>query len=242
MFSNLYHTIVFNPLYNGLISLFDFLPWIDAGVAVIIFTIIVRIILFPLSKKAIVTQVKMKEIEPELNQLKKTVTDRQQQALKVMELYKKKGVNPFSSFFLLFLQLPIIYALYSIFIGSGLPDINTDILYSFISKPEIDMNFLGLVNVAEKSVLFAVLAAIAQYLQLHFSLAGKASTVKSDNPSMDMAQNMIKNMKYIFPVIVFLISYKISAVVAIYWTVSSLFTLGQELVVRRHIKRHEPIV
>jgi len=239
MFSYLYHLLVFDPLYNGLIFLFDVLPWVDAGVAVIIFTIIVRLILFPLSKKAIVTQVRMKEIEPELNELKKSVTDKQQQALKVMELYKKRGVNPFSSFFL---QLPIIYALYSIFIKSGLPLVNKDILYVFVVEPTINMNFLGLVNVAEKSVLFALLAAVAQYLQLHFSLAGRASIAKSDNPSMDMAQNMTKNMKYVFPVGVFLISYKISAVVAIYWTVSSLFTLGQELVVRRHLKRHEPIV
>src|SRR3989344_1871315 len=238
MFSYLYHLLVFDPLYNGLIFLFDVLPWVDAGVAVIIFTVIVRLILFPLSKKAIVTQVRMKEIEPELSELKKTVTDKQQQAIKVMELYKKRGVNPFSSFFLLFLQLPIIYALYSIFIKSGLPLVNKDILYVFVIEPTINMNFLGLVNVAEKSVLFALLAAVAQYLQLHFSLAGRAPIAKSDNPSMDMAQNMTKNMKYVFPVIVFLIAYKISAVVAIYWTVSSLFTLGQEPVVRRHLKRH----
>ncbi|MDQ5893034.1 MAG: YidC/Oxa1 family rane protein insertase [Patescibacteria group bacterium] len=242
MFSSIYHTIVFNPLYNGLILLFDTFPWMDAGVVVIIFTIIIRLILFPLSKKAIVTQVRMKEIEPELNTLRKTVTDKQQQALKVMELYRTKGVNPFSSFFLLFLQLPIIYALYSIFIGSGLPVVNTELLYSFVSVPTIDMHFLGLIDISQKSYLFAFLAAAAQFFQLHFSLAASnTGSAKSDNPSIDMAQNMMKNMKYVFPVIVFFISYKISAAVAIYWTISSLFTLGQELVVRRHLKKHQPL-
>ena len=103
------------------------------------------------------------------------------------------------------------------------------------------MTFLGLVNVAEKSLIFALIAAVAQYLQLHFSLASSSSPVKTDNPSMDMAQNMVKNMKYVFPVIVFVIAYKISAVVAIYWAVSSLFTLVQELVVRKHIKNHQPL-
>ena len=91
--SYLYHLFIFNPLYNALIYLMDVFPWIDAGFAVIILTIIVRLILFPLSKKAIVTQVRMKEIEPELNRLKQTVTDKQQQALKVMALYKEKGVQ-----------------------------------------------------------------------------------------------------------------------------------------------------
>lgn len=242
MFSSLYHTIVFDPLYNGLIFLFDVIPWIDAGFAVIIFTIIIRLILFPLSKKAIVTQVRMKEIEPELNNLRKTVTDKQQQALKVMALYKEKGVNPFSSFFLLFLQLPIIYALYSIFISSGLPVVNGALLYSFIDVPIINMHFLGLIDISQKSFLFAGLAAVAQFFQLHFSLAASnTGTVKSDNPSIDMAANMMKNMKYVFPIIVFFISYKISAVVALYWTISSLFTLGQELIVRRHLKKHQPL-
>jgi YidC/Oxa1 family membrane protein insertase len=242
MFSYLYHTFVFNPLYNGLIFLFDTIPFIDAGFAVIIFTIIIRLILFPLSKKSIVTQVRMKEIEPELNKLRKTVPDKQQQALKVMALYKEKGVNPFSSFFLLFLQLPIIFALYSIFIGSGLPEVNTELLYSFVSVPTINMHFLGFIDISQKSIFFATLAAIAQYFQLHYSLAASnTGTTKSDNPSIDMAQNMMKNMKYIFPIIVFVISYKISAVVAIYWAISSLFTLGQELVVRRHLKRHQPL-
>ena len=239
--SYLYNTFVFNPLYNSLIYLMDLLPWIDAGIAVIILTIIVRLILFPLSKKAIVTQVRMKEIEPELNKLKQTVTDKQQQALKVMALYKEKGVNPFSSFLVLLIQLPIIYALYSIFISSGLPTVKATLLYSFVSVSTISMNFLGLFDVGARSIPLSVIAAIAQFLQLHFSLASSGPTQKSSSPQADMAQNMMKNMKYIFPFIVFFISYKISAVVALYWTVSSLFTLGQELVVRRHLEKRKPL-
>jgi YidC/Oxa1 family membrane protein insertase len=209
----------------------------DAGLAVIVFTIIVRLILFPLSKKSIVAQVRMKEIAPELEMLKKTVTDKQQQALKVMELYKKKGVNPFSSIFLLILQLPIIWALYSIFVNSGLPDVNAELLYSFVSVPDIKMGFLELFDISKRSVILSVLAAIAQFLQLHYSLSAN----NSNSPSNDPMQDVMKNMKYVFPVIIFIISYQVSAVVAIYWTVSSLFTLGQELVVRRHIARHQPL-
>ncbi len=224
----------------------DVLPWIDAGVAVVLFTIIVRLILFPLSKKAIVTQVRMKELEPELNHIKNTMKDdRQGQALKVMALYKEKKVSPFSSFFVLLIQLPIIYALYSIFIHSGLPIVNTSLLYNFVDIPNVDMNFLGLIDIGPRSILLALIAAVAQYLQLHFSLAHMTppNTLSKNNPptQMDMAQSMTRNMKYIFPIIVFLISYNISAVVALYWAVSSFFTLGQEIVVRRHIKKHKPL-
>jgi YidC/Oxa1 family membrane protein insertase len=244
--SYLYNTFIFNPLYNGLIYLMDIFPWIDAGIAVIILTIIVRLILFPLSKKAIVTQVRMKEIEPELNRLKQTIPDKQQQAIKVMALYKEKGVNPFSSFLVLIIQLPIIYALYSIFIRSGLPVVKTTLLYSFVSIPVINMHFLGLFDIGLRSIPLSIIAAAAQFFQLHYSLSTSISKTNQKTSTipvsqMDMAQNMMKNMKYVFPVVVFLISYKISAVVALYWAVSSLFTLGQELVVRRHLKKHEPL-
>lgn len=238
--SYLYHTLVYYPLYNGLIYLFDVVPWIDAGIAVIIFTIFVRLILFPLSKKSIVTQVRMKEIEPELNKLKEKEKDKQKQAVMVMDLYKKKGVNPFSSFFLLLLQLPIIYTLYYIFVSSGLPSVDVKSLYSFVSVPEINMMFLGIFDISKSSIFLSLCASVAQYLQLHYSLSSAPQT-PSTNQAINATQDMMKNMKYIFPVMIFFISYQISAVVAVYWTVSSLFTLAQELVVRKHIKNHEPL-
>ena len=68
-----------------------------------------------------------------------------------MNLYKGRGIKPFSGFLLMFLQLPIILALYFIFLKGGLPVVKTDILYSFISKPEtINVMFLGLVDVTKK--------------------------------------------------------------------------------------------
>ncbi len=239
----MYTTLIFNPLYNGLIGLIDLFPWMDAGIAVIVFTIIVRLILFPLSKKAIVTQVRMKEIQPEIDQLRETMkNDREGQAMKMMQLYKDKKISPFSSFLVILIQLPIIFALYSIFIKSGLPIVNQALLYSFVSVPAINMHFLNLVDIGQKSIILALLAAVAQYLQLHYSLAATPlSTKKGTNPQQDMAQSLTRSMKYIFPVMIFLFSYNVSAVIALYWTVSSLFTLGQELVVRRHLKNHQPL-
>ena len=237
--SSIYNAIIFYPLYNGLIGLIDIFPWMDAGVAVIVFTIIIKLILFPLSKKAITTQVRMKELEPEMNRIKEMhKDDRQAQGIKTMELYRQKGVNPFSSFFLLLIQLPILYALYSVFIRSGLPAINHGYLYHFVSAPVINMNFLGLVDISKPSIILSLCAAIAQFLQLHFSLAAGAGSKNSPSTggSADIAQSMSKQMKYIFPVIIFFISYKISAVIALYWTISNLFTLGQELVVRHRLK------
>ena len=239
MFSFLYTSFIFNPLYNGLIFLMDLLPWIDAGVAVIIFTIIVRLILFPLSKKAVITQLMMKKIEPEINKIKTTMAnDRNGQALKMMALYKEKGISPFSSFIFLLIQLPIIFALYSIFINSGLPKVNASILYGFIHIPTVNMNFLGILDISAASTTMAVIAAISQYLQLHFSINAPKTSIggMNMNKQADITQNMMGNMKYVIPVMVFLISYKYSAVVALYWTVSSLFTLAQEIYIKRSLQ------
>jgi YidC/Oxa1 family membrane protein insertase len=237
MFSYIYHTLIATPLYNGLIFLMDIIPWVDAGVAVVLFTIVVRLILFPLSKKAVTAQIRMKEIEPELNKIKEQYKDdRQLQAVKMMELYKSKKFNPFSSILLLFIQLPILFALYSIFVNSGLPSVNAEKLYSFVSIPHVDMNFLGLVDIAGPSIILSLIAAASQFFQLHYSVSASPKPTNIDKTkqpnAQDIANQMTRNMKYIFPVIVFLISYKISAAIAIYWSISSLFTLAQELYIR----------
>ena len=65
-----FHTFFYNPLYNGLIFLIDIVPLADVGIAIILLTIVVKLILFPLSKKAVRTQLIMRTVEPELNKLK----------------------------------------------------------------------------------------------------------------------------------------------------------------------------
>jgi YidC/Oxa1 family membrane protein insertase len=237
--SFLYHTFIYDPLYNILIALFDLTTLVDAGIAVVLLTIVVRLILFPLSRKAVLTQVRMQEIGPALNTLKeKYKTDPQEQARQTLALYREKGVNPFSGVLVLIIQLPIIWALYQIFLHAGFPAVNADILYSFIHIPEgINVVFLGLINITEKSVVLALLAAISTYFQLKIAasyqtLPPKDSTSFGDN----LARSMQTQMKYFFPILVFFISYSISGVIALYWLTSNLFTIGQEIVVRKKLK------
>jgi YidC/Oxa1 family membrane protein insertase len=245
--SFLYHTIVYNPLYNGLIFLMDVLPWIDAGVAIVIFTIIVKLILFPLSKKAVRTQIKIKKIEPELTELKKKhKDDKQAYALKTMELYRTNGVNPFASIILLFLQLPIIFALYRVFMV-GFSNINADILYSFVRVPEmINTHFLGLFDVAGKSIVLAVLAGVTSFIQIRYSLPPTPKTpvntenmTKEERFKHDLTRTMGIQMKFVLPVLAFIVSWTVSGAIAVYWITSNLFTLGQELVIRRSVAKED---
>lgn len=242
MISNIYNTVIYKPLYNGLIFLMDLLPWIDAGVAIIILTIIVKLILFPLSKKAVVTQLKMKRVEPELNALKeKHKDDRQELARQTMALYKKEGLNPFLGIFLLFIQLPVIFALYKVFLSSGLPSVNTGLLYGFVAVPAaINIQFLGFFDIVGKSLILALIAGITTYIQIRLSMpiAPKKTTSTPSKASFkeDLARSMNIQMRYIFPVLAFFISWSISGAIALYWITSNLFTIGQELVLRRTVK------
>lgn len=247
----MYHTFIFLPLYNGLVGLMDLLPWIDVGIAVILFTIIVRLIIFPLSKNAILTQVRMKEVEPEANKIKlQYANDKQAQGLKVMELYKSKGIHPFSGILLLIIQLPILLALISVFYKIT-PAVDPTLLYSFIHVPMAKPLLLGL-DLTKPSLILSLITAVIQFFQMHYSLASRQQKAavalnKKNNPGAknpaDLASSMNTQMKYFLPLIAFASTYWIipakfpqaAAVIAIYWSVSSLFTLGQELYIR---KRH----
>ena len=147
----LYHTFFFEPLYNALVFLFTLLPWADAGIIVILLTILVRLVLYPLSRKAVVTQVRMAEIGPELERIKEKYKDKaEEQARQTLALYREKKVNPFSGILVIIIQIPIILALYQIFLH--FPAVDKGILSSFVVAPEyINTTFLGLINIDGKS-------------------------------------------------------------------------------------------
>lgn len=233
--SFLYHTFFFDPLYNILVLLFKFLPWADAGIAVILLTVIVRLIMFPLSRKAVLTQVKMTEIAPDLAKIKEQYKGKaEEQAKLTLALYKEKGVNPFSGILVIIIQIPIIFALYQIFLH--FPEVNSLLLYSFVTAPEhINTIFMGFLDLTAKSVSLAFLAAVSTFFQLRISMKGQIQP-KGNSFGDNLTRSMQTQMKYFFPVIVFFISYSISGVIALYWLTSNLFSIGQELFVRRKIK------
>lgn len=230
-------TIIYIPLYNILILILN-VSWVDAGLAAVILTLLVKIILYPLAKKSMVAQAKMKEGSKELELIKEKYKNKEEQALKTMEFYKKNNINPFSSIFTIFIQIPIIYSLYYIFYRSGLPNVDTSLLYSFVKAPaSISMNFLGLMDISQKSIILAALAAISSFLQMHFSAPSTTKTSQNQNKAEDFSQMMAKQMKFTFPIMVFLISWKISGVVALYWFVSNVIGMIQEAYIRRQISK-----
>jgi YidC/Oxa1 family membrane protein insertase len=241
MFTYIWHTIFFDPIYNTLVFFIDTIRNGDVGLAIIATVVVVKMLLLPLSIKAAKTQKIMREIEPKMKELKERLKDdKEGQAREMMLIYKEANLNPFASVSLVFLQIPIVIALYySVARGGGvhLPGINTELLYSFIHAPQVvTMHFLGLVDIAEKSIWLAVAAGVTQYIFTHMTLPKMAPKV--EGAPADMKENFMRNMhlqmKYVMPVLIGFIAYTLSAAIALYFMVSNLVAIAQEFYIRKH--------
>jgi len=238
--SFIWHTFFFDPIYNSLVFFIDVVRGGDVGLAIIFTVILVKLVLLPVSLKAARTQLLMNEMAPKMEEIKETYKDnKEEQARKTLELFQTYKVNPFSSIFLLFLQIPIVIALYfAVYTGGGvkLPAINADILYSFIPNPEtVSMLFFGMMDITAKSIPLAALAGITQFIHTKLSMPKLKPRDPSKEPSFkeDFNRSLQLQMRYVMPVIIFIAAYTISAAIALYFTVSNLMSIAQEFVVRR---------
>ena len=240
--SYIYNTIIFEPFYNGFIFLINLFPFFDAGVIIVIFTIIIKIIILPLSIKASKTQIEMKSTENDLAQIKeKHKNDKAEQSKQIMEYYKKRGINPFAGIFILIIQLPILIGLYQVFIKSGLPKIDSTVLYSFVTAPiAVNMVFLGLIDLSGKSLLLALIAGITTYFQISHSAGSQPQQTKGTQG--DIARAMAVQMKYFFPILMTFIAYTISSAIAIYFITSNVFAIGQEIYIKKKYHKDVTVV
>ncbi|KKT00427.1 MAG: Membrane protein insertase YidC [Candidatus Nomurabacteria bacterium GW2011_GWF2_43_8] len=235
MLGNIWNLVLYQPLLNALAVLVSVIPNGDVGIAVVVLTIIVKLILLPLSHKSIESQARMNILTPELNKIKASGASKEEQARLTFDLYKKNKTNPFSGCLLVLIQIPIIFALYYVFL-KGI-NFEGSVLYSFIPTPGThNMVFLGLIDITSKSALLAILAGVSQYLQAHFMPKPAPSPTTPGTGSSfqeSFTKSMSVQMKYIFPFIVAFIAYSISGAVALYWITSNLFMVGQQIYIKK---------
>ena len=228
MLQNFWNIALYKPLVNVLAFLTSVVPGGDVGLAIIILTIIVKIVLYPLSQKAIVGQAKMNALAPLINKIKQSGANKEEQAKQTFELYKKHKTNPFSGCLLIFIQIPIIFALYYVFLKGLSFDGGT--LYSFIPVPSnINMSFLGLIDIHGKSLFLAILAGLSQYLQAYYMPKPAASTGDGTSFQDNFAKSMHLQMKYVFPFLITFIAYSVSGAIALYWVTSNIFAVFQQI-------------
>lgn len=171
------------------------------GLSIIIVTIIIKILLLPLTIKQDKSMKAMKKLQPKLDELKKKyANDKQTLNIKTMELYKENKVNPAGGCLPILIQLPILFALFGV-LRSGIIPADSTFLWMKLAEPD-------------PFYIMPILNGAVSFLQQ--KLMGT-----SDNPQM-------KNMMYMFPIMMIFISYKMPAGLQIYWLTSSLAAVIQQ--------------
>jgi len=223
------------PMFNALIGIYNVVPG-DFGIAIVILTVLIKLILWPLTGKSLESQKAMQEIQPKLDELKvKFKDDKEGQAKATMALYKEEKVNPFSSCLPLIVQLPILLALFNVLRrGATDPELMAS-LYGFIQQPEIIHNvFIGLIDLSERSIPLAILAGIAQYVQakmLESRRPPKDLAKKEGAKDEAMAATMAKSMTYTMPLITVVFGATLPGGVALYWFTSNVISVIQQYLV-----------
>ncbi|MCX6765399.1 MAG: YidC/Oxa1 family membrane protein insertase [Candidatus Moranbacteria bacterium] len=239
--SAIFHDIFYQPLYNILITLYNVLPGQDFGVAIIAFTLILRTLLIPIYKKQIESQKRLQELQPKIKEIQqKHKNDKEKQTKEVMEFYKKNKTNPFSGCLPLIIQLVFLIAIYRILItiSNSAFAVEEKELYSFVNNPgAIKHFFLGIVDLTRPSIILAILAAAAQFYQTKMLMKKQPEKEKSDSSRPDFTQMMNKQMLYLGPLLTLFIGIKFAAGLALYWLVSTIFMIIQQVFISREEKK-----
>lgn len=245
----LYHEALYRPLFNALIYLYHILGN-DLGIAIIVLTILIKLVLFYPSIAQLKAQRNLQATQPKMAELKVKYKDNKEEYNRaVLQFYKENKVNPAASCLPVLLQFIVLLALYQVFIGGIATDPATHLLKpdqlnnlysplrSIYETTTLKTTFIGILDLSHaKNIVLAILAAAASYWQaamLSRMQPPKAAGSGAKDESMTASLN--KSMMYTLPLITLFIGYKFPAGLPLYWLVSTLFQVAQQYYfVRRH--------
>lgn len=238
--NNLFNLILVKPFFNILILIYNFLPIHDIGLATIVLTLLIRLILAPIFYKSTKQQIIMNRLQPELLKIQKQYKDDKEKLAKAqMELYSKHKVNPFGNCFLILLQLPIIWAVYRAFLMGFGPEVLQNNLYSFVTMPqEINPLFLGLINLNKANVFIAILAAALQYLSTKLIMPSSQKSQNNqviENPAQKMTSVLQKEIIFIGPIITFIILVGFPSNLGLYWATTTIVSIFQQKIIQKRL-------
>jgi YidC/Oxa1 family membrane protein insertase len=229
--NTIWNTFLYEPIYNSLVFIAQNVANKDVGLAVVILTILIRFVLMPLSKKSIISQYKMRLLQPKIDAIKAKGLSKEEESKQQFALYKTEKINPFSGCLYILIQLPILFALYFAFIrGIDQPTH----LYDFLSTEGLKNTFLGFIDITKPYLPFAILAGITQAIQAF--LAPKPPEVSGTGFQAQFTKTLSMQTKYVLPIIIIIISAKLAAAVALYWVITNIFSIAQEIYFRKSLK------
>jgi YidC/Oxa1 family membrane protein insertase len=226
----IFTTFFYQPILNLLVFLYNIIPGHDLGAAIIVLTVIIKLILLPLSKKSLKSQKALQDLQPKIEELKKKYAkNKEEMGRATMALYRDNKVNPFSSCLPLLIQLPFLWAVFRVF-RNGLSNGSLDLVYSFVHRPEAinAVSFWGLLDLSKPSVALAIMAGLAQFWQSKMLMTKKPAVSSPGAKDENMMTAMNKQMLYFMPVITVIFAMQFQAGLALYWLVNTLLTVAQQ--------------
>jgi len=241
---HLFTAIFYQPILNLLIVIYNVIPGHDMGIAIIVLTILVKLILSPLSWKQLESQKLLQDIQPRLNEMKEQYKDdKQGLAQAQMKYFQEQKINPLSSCLPLLVQLPFLFAMYYVFM-SGLKNADfTNLLYPFIQNPgKLNETLLGFLSLTKHgNIVLAVATAGAQYWQSKMITAKRPPKVPGAKDE-DMAAAMSQQMVLFMPLITGVMTYQFPAGLGLYWFFQTVIAIVQQYVFNMWAKKKMPLV
>jgi YidC/Oxa1 family membrane protein insertase len=233
---NIFHTALTYPLFNLLVFLYNTVAWGDLGVAIILLTLLIKIILWPFSARALSAQKNLQALQPRIKEIQqKHARDKEAQSRALLELYREHKVSPLGGCLPMLVQLPMLFALYYVFLNGLNPDFLQH-LYGFVKHPGgLDVTFLGVLDLARPNIPLAFLAGALQFVQSKM-LVPKSTTGENQKDAREDAARLIsKQMVYFLPVLTVIISWRLPAGLPLYWVATTAFTIIQQAgIIRRY--------
>lgn len=230
--SAFFQAIFYQPIFNLFVGLYNIIP--DVGIVILVITLIIKAILWPLTGKGIAAQKSLQELQPKLEEAKKQYKDNPQQlAQETLKIYKEHKINPFGSCLPILIQIPVFLALFWV-LQKGLGGDISGQLYAFVPRPDsINPISLGLFDLAKPSIVLALLAGAAQWYQAKTMITRRPKPVTEGSKDEDMMALMNKQMLYVLPVMTALIGMTLPAGVSLYWFFSTVITALQQQMLTR---------
>ncbi|MFA4941927.1 MAG: YidC/Oxa1 family membrane protein insertase [Patescibacteria group bacterium] len=241
--SYIFQVIFYQPILNLLVWLYNIVPGHDLGVAIVLLTVIIKLVLLPLSRQAIKSQKSLQDIQPKIDELKKKYSNQKEEMGRAMlELYKENKVNPFSSCLPLLVQLPFLWAVFKVF-RDGLAGNSLNLVYSFISRPEsINSLSMGFLELSKPNIYLAILAGLAQFWQAKMMITKKPAITSLGSKDESMTAIMNKQMLYFMPILTVFIGITLPGGLSLYWFITTLLTALQQIYVFKEKDRKNNIV
>lgn len=206
----------------GIVMLFLSVHTGSYGVGIILLTVLIRMVLFPLYRSQLQSMKRMQDVQPEMKRIQeKFKNDRQRLAEEQMRLYREQKVNPMASCLPMLLQLPLLYALYNMLER-----------FPFAGHPPLQMGFLWLPNLGARDPYYVlpILGGISTYWQTKISMALQAGA----------GQQQMAMMTYLMPLVMFYVFMRLPAGLAVYWVVSNVITILQQYLTVGTLRANRP--